>query len=286
MPVFISYNHGDRDFVDRLARQLVRSRVNVWLDRWELKVGDSLISNVQSAISGASALLVILSQSSVQSEWCKKELNAGLVRELSERRVLVLPVVSEECEIPLFLKDKLYADFRDNFDNGLQEVLIGLAPILTENQGRIEEPEWHTDWSIDWGDRNGSILFLTLTMVETTNAQPYSVFSEVHIEAGKALSDEYFAADNDIKARIRRRIVHEVVTQLKDSDDVTFQFEDNRVKKATFRLRFQQRSVLHIYVRSRWLGRDTGRAVLFRLGGQLSQILRHMEEVSFSYTTS
>ena len=63
MPVFISYSHQDKRFVDRLAAQLVRQKVNVWLDRWELKVGDSLISKVQDAIVGASALLVILSES-------------------------------------------------------------------------------------------------------------------------------------------------------------------------------------------------------------------------------
>ncbi|KKK66978.1 hypothetical protein LCGC14_2958660, partial [marine sediment metagenome] len=39
MPLFISYSHNDRDFVDRLATQLVAHKVNVWLDRWEMHVG-------------------------------------------------------------------------------------------------------------------------------------------------------------------------------------------------------------------------------------------------------
>lgn len=73
MPIFISYSHQDADFVDRLALQLVRHKVNVWIDRWELNVGDSLLSKVQEAIGGASALLVVLSQASVSSEWVKKE---------------------------------------------------------------------------------------------------------------------------------------------------------------------------------------------------------------------
>ncbi|MFM9966772.1 MAG: toll/interleukin-1 receptor domain-containing protein, partial [Planctomycetaceae bacterium] len=34
MPLFISYSHADRDFVDQLAVQLVARKVNVWLDRW------------------------------------------------------------------------------------------------------------------------------------------------------------------------------------------------------------------------------------------------------------
>ena len=117
MPVFISYSHQDKNFVEKFASQLVANKAKVWLDTWELNVGDSLITRVQEAISGASALLVILSKTSVASEWCKKELSSGLIRELEEKRVVVLPVLIEDCEIPMFLRDKLYADFRDNFDN-------------------------------------------------------------------------------------------------------------------------------------------------------------------------
>ena len=80
MPIFISYSHKDKKFVDKLAMQLVRRNVNVWLDRWELSVGDSLVERVQEAVDGASALLVILSNASTASEWCKKELEAGFLR--------------------------------------------------------------------------------------------------------------------------------------------------------------------------------------------------------------
>jgi hypothetical protein len=82
------------------------------MDRWELNIGDSLISRIQGALTEADAILIVLSRKSVSSEWCKKELNAGLIRELEEKRVVVLPCVVEECNIPLFLRDKLYADFR------------------------------------------------------------------------------------------------------------------------------------------------------------------------------
>jgi TIR domain len=44
MPVFISYSHKDKDFVDALALQLVRHNVNVWFDRWELHIGIPLLT--------------------------------------------------------------------------------------------------------------------------------------------------------------------------------------------------------------------------------------------------
>ena len=62
MPVFISYSHADKEFVDKLAIELIKRNVHIWLDRWEIQVGDSLLSKVQEAITGASALLVVLSK--------------------------------------------------------------------------------------------------------------------------------------------------------------------------------------------------------------------------------
>ncbi|MDX2179888.1 MAG: toll/interleukin-1 receptor domain-containing protein [Bryobacteraceae bacterium] len=42
MPLFVSYSHTDRDFANKLAMQLVKHKANVWIDQWELRVGDSL----------------------------------------------------------------------------------------------------------------------------------------------------------------------------------------------------------------------------------------------------
>lgn len=115
MPIFISYSHVDKAFVDKLAASLVEHDAHVWVDTWELNVGDSILNRVQEAIQDSSALLIVLSKASVASEWCKKELSAGLMRELDEKRVVVLPVLIEDCEIPVFLREKMYADFRKDF---------------------------------------------------------------------------------------------------------------------------------------------------------------------------
>jgi len=131
MPVFISYSHQDAHFVNRLAAHLTQAKVHVWVDTWELHVGDSLISKVQEAIQESSALIVVLSCNSVESEWCKRELNAGLIRELEEKRVVILPALLEDCQIPIFLREKLHADFRTNYDHGLRLVLEAVAKVTS-----------------------------------------------------------------------------------------------------------------------------------------------------------
>jgi hypothetical protein len=121
--IFLSYSSVDNDFVSRLANDLQARRVPVWLDRWELKVGDSLTQKIQDGITESSWLAVILSKNSVKSEWVKKELNAAQALELSKRSVFVLPLLIDDCEIPLFLMDKVYADFRTSYEEGLASLI-------------------------------------------------------------------------------------------------------------------------------------------------------------------
>jgi hypothetical protein len=147
VPIFISYSHSDKAFANKLAANLVKQNAHVWIDSWELNVGDSLIQRIQEAIQESSALLVILSKASIQSEWCKKELNAGLVRELEEKKVLVLPVLAENCEIPIFLKEKMYADFRTDFDEGMHSLVPAVARFSNADQGRLVVGKANTDWA-------------------------------------------------------------------------------------------------------------------------------------------
>ena len=137
MAIFISYSHADATFAKKLAARLVKHNTHVWIDSWELNVGDSLIDRIQNAIQNASALLVILSKASVESEWCQKELNAALIRELEEKKVIVLPVLKENCNIQPFLREKKYADFRGTFDAGFNDLLSAVAKVSNPEQGRI-----------------------------------------------------------------------------------------------------------------------------------------------------
>jgi hypothetical protein len=155
VPIFISYTHRDKDFVDTLAKNLVRLKHHVWMDRWELKVGDSLTERVQTALTVSSAVILIVSKNSIESGWCKRELNAALVREIEEKRSIVLPCRIDDCELPLFLRDKLYADFRSDPDKALSDIHNALSTVSNPFQARIEEPDFITDWAVEWMTRDG-----------------------------------------------------------------------------------------------------------------------------------
>lgn len=280
MPIFISYSHKDKDFVDRLATQLVRRNVNVWLDRWELSVGDSLVDRVQDAVDGASALLVVLSHASVSSEWCKKELSAGLLRELEERRVVVMPVMLEDCVVPVFARGKMFADFRTDFDAGLTSVVEGIAKVTTPSLGRFKEPEYHIDWSIDWGDVNGHFAII-LNYVQLPERYPYTCLTNVEILASPAATKLF--EKNKSAAGVEFAKLHVLgvlCKKLNAQGELKPRISDER--EQVFRLVAKGESVGEEYavrIGVRRVGEDTGRDVLVNTSNVILQTYEHMNKV-------
>jgi hypothetical protein len=277
MPIFISYSHSDSAFVDTLAGHLVKHKARVWVDRWELNVGDSLIDRIQSALQTASALIVVLSKASVESEWCKKEFSAGLLRELEERRVVVLPALKETCDIPIFLRGKMYADFRSDFDTGLKTILEAVARVTSEALGRLENPEWHTDWSVDWGMREG-LFFLRITMVEQAKDQPYTVLSEIEARANEVATARYLTFQEEDLGWIERLAIIGMISTSMNEGNHQFIIDDQfpQVRSGVIRDR-KSGAAYEITATARRLGGDTGKAVFFDFGSQVKQISEGLE---------
>lgn len=127
--VFLSHSARDKAFTRKLAERLVQAGIKVWLDEAEMNIGDSLLMRISAAIENTDFVAVVLSHSSAQSSWVQSELQMAMTRELADSRVRVLPIVIEPCEIPMFLRDKLYADFSkpDDFDAPFARLLRALG---------------------------------------------------------------------------------------------------------------------------------------------------------------
>jgi len=122
--IFISYDHRDKEFARRLTVDLQRLGVDVWLDEFECLIGDSLFEAVQRGIASSEYLGVVLSLSSTTSPWVQKEVEAALAEEVKKKRSKVLPLLLADCEVPLFLTGRKYADFRDRteYSESLQKL--------------------------------------------------------------------------------------------------------------------------------------------------------------------
>jgi hypothetical protein len=183
MSVFISYNHEDREFADRLALELVRHDIKVWKDSWRVGVGDSLIQKVQDGLEGARFFCIIFSKNSLNSEWVRREITAALLREIEDRKVMILPILIDDVKLPLLIRDKLYADFRDDFQSGLSKLLAVLSPYYrTQSLGRASP---HDKYYIDFA-YNTEIVdnrpVCEIDVISFDLEEPYSIFTNIRFE--------------------------------------------------------------------------------------------------------
>lgn len=126
--IFISHSRKDKFFAKKLAEKLAEFDVKAWIDEAEIRVGDSLLDKIASAIHQTDFFAIILSHNSIQSNWVQKELAIAMEKEIGGKKIVVLPILIERCEIPLFLKHKVYADFTNlkDFDLSFSKILDAL----------------------------------------------------------------------------------------------------------------------------------------------------------------
>ena len=105
--VFICHSSDDHDFVIQLAEKLKKDSIEVWIDDWEIDVGDSITQKVNEGLHKAGFFLIILSEHSINSDWVARELNSTLMRQINKKNVKILPVLldADFSEIPPLIAD-------------------------------------------------------------------------------------------------------------------------------------------------------------------------------------
>jgi len=121
--VFICHASEDKEIVDRIVAVLNSLAMGVWYDKQAILVGDSIVEEINKGLDEAKYVIAVLSKASVQKPWVKRELSASLARQLDENNVRILPILLDDCEIPKLMRDIRYADFRNDFNHGITELI-------------------------------------------------------------------------------------------------------------------------------------------------------------------
>lgn len=133
--IFLSHSHEDKTFARKLAGDLRKEGHAVWIDEAEINIGDSLIEKIREGLDSVDYVAAILSTSSINSNWVTKELDLASNREIEENRVVVLPLMFEQVDLPGFLKGKYYGDFTSI------EKYDGSFKLLLRKLGKSDKPE-------------------------------------------------------------------------------------------------------------------------------------------------
>ena len=105
---FISYSHSDESFALELYSFLKTSGVTLWMDRPNIARGAEWEREIEQALDDCSSFIVLLSSSSVHSDYVRSEVHTAL-----EEGKLIVPVRLEACRPMLRLRTRQLNDISE-----------------------------------------------------------------------------------------------------------------------------------------------------------------------------
>ena len=121
--IFISHRRCDMADAERLATELRNAGHMVWLDKWNMHLGDSIVERMNEGLESASFVIVCYSSAGILSPWMKSEWMTTLARQLNGCSVKLLPVVFSGGQPPAILADIKYEDLAANWSQGISNIL-------------------------------------------------------------------------------------------------------------------------------------------------------------------
>ncbi len=125
--VFISHRGDDLATAERLANELKAAGHSVWLDGWELQIGDSIVGRINAGLSGATYVVLCYSSHGVMAPWMSREWMSALAGQLNGANVKLLPVVLTGGTPPAILADIKYADLVSDWATGVRQLIRAIA---------------------------------------------------------------------------------------------------------------------------------------------------------------
>jgi hypothetical protein len=174
--IFLSHSSSDKLFVKKLAQDLTSQSHFVWLDEWEIRVGECIPTRIEQGLQETDFVVLVMSKRSCSSAWVEREWKTKYWEEINSRQVKILPILLEECEIPLLLRTKHYADFRTDYEVGLVEILAALVPSDTIRAPSADREE------------HGKVQLDLLTAIQARQQPLSTIFVDV-LRHAKQLAD-------------------------------------------------------------------------------------------------
>ncbi|MFN8503535.1 toll/interleukin-1 receptor domain-containing protein [Kouleothrix sp.] len=129
---FISYAHEDKQLAINLAEALTKNGIDPWIDVWEINAGDSLVEKVfEEGLKDCAVFVIVLSSASVLSPWVKQELDTAVINRI-RKITQVIPVLAEECEIPVALRALRWLNMKE----GMNDVIRSIVDVAYKKKSR------------------------------------------------------------------------------------------------------------------------------------------------------
>lgn len=175
---------------------------DVPVETWVLEPDESLLARLEHAATPPCHVLVALSPQSIGTRWVRQEVVSGALVEWAQARSMdedaVVVFLHKPCEIPLWLRGRVYANFVNKpFEaacDELHQVLTGQSrQERAATRSKIENRVFRT-WQIDPVGGRGRHALVMEFGVSMTRVQGLHV--EVDLGANYVHSQDWFGPPN------------------------------------------------------------------------------------------
>lgn len=127
--VFISYSYNDRDIAHRISDALQREQIDVFIDYKDISAGDNVFDQIRYMYESSETVILLLSNSLFSSSYFQYEFPQYFFEEARKRKINVIPVLVDKCQVPSDFLEFEIVNLTNNFDKGLQRVVQKLKII-------------------------------------------------------------------------------------------------------------------------------------------------------------
>jgi hypothetical protein len=213
--------HASEDkarFVVPFATALMARGVKVWLDKWEILPGDSLVKKIfDEGLDSADAVIIVISAASATKPWVREELDASVVAKIN-KGLRIIPVVLENAHVPAPLRHLLWVNVPNiaEFSSAVDEIVavlhgmtakppLGAPPPYVTNSSPIPDrtPMEATvlkifcDLAMEAGDRFG-----IMTEDAVTRAESIGLTEEDVLQTAQSLVELYDLEPSKVLAEV------------------------------------------------------------------------------------
>ncbi len=132
--VFISYSTKNQDAADAMRKLFKSKGINTWMAPYNIPAGSEYAEVLYDALNRCSCMLLLLTESSQNSQWVRKEVNIAV-----SNGKTVIPVMLENIELnssmKLYLNDQQIIPVRviDESSDEIQRVIASVSVLVGNN---------------------------------------------------------------------------------------------------------------------------------------------------------
>jgi hypothetical protein len=125
--VFISHASSDLGVANLVAARLNGEGIGTALDHDMLRLGQSFVQFMETALSEARYCLLLWSHAAAQRPWVTAEWHAALVRSVLEEFAFLVTARLEDIEVPRLLAPRVWIDLFPSLEPGIEKLLLLLS---------------------------------------------------------------------------------------------------------------------------------------------------------------